>query len=77
MDNFGYSLFMARKSISDIRKKSGRGRPRVDATAVLVKIPPAQLAVLDAWRAEQDPQPTRPEALRRLAELGLKAKARK
>jgi hypothetical protein len=34
-----------------------------------------QLDALDAWIAKQaDPKPTRPEAIRRLVELGLKVK---
>jgi hypothetical protein len=34
-----------------------------------------QLESLDAWIAKQDdPKPTRPEAIRRLIEIGLKAK---
>jgi hypothetical protein len=34
-----------------------------------------QLEALDAWIAKQDdPKPTRPEAIRRLIEIGLKAK---
>jgi hypothetical protein len=34
---------------------------------------PGRLAV---WAAKQDDQPTRSEAIRRLVELGLKAKAK-
>ena len=33
------------------------------------------LRPLDAWIAKQKPKPSRPEAIRRLVELGLKAKA--
>jgi len=32
------------------------------------------MATLDAWAARQDDEPTRSEAIRRLVELGLKAK---
>jgi len=49
-------------AISDIRKK--RGRPAVGATGVLVKLPPDQLAALDAWIEGQPEKPTRPEAVR-------------
>jgi Arc/MetJ-type ribon-helix-helix transcriptional regulator len=46
-------------------RKSSRGRPRVDATPVNVRLPPEQLANLDAWIADQpDPKPSRPEAVR-------------
>ncbi len=41
------------------------GRPRVDATPVNVRMPPAELAPLDAWIADQpDPKPSRQEVLR-------------
>ena len=44
------------------------------ATHVGVRIPPAQLTSLDAWIAGQpDPKPSRPEAIRRLMERGLKS----
>jgi hypothetical protein len=32
------------------------------------------IASLDAWSADQEDQPSRAEAIRRLVELGLKAK---
>lgn len=45
-----------------------RGRPKVNATQLGVRLTVAELAALDAWIAEQpDPKPTRPEALRQLA----------
>ena len=59
------------KAISDTRKK-GRGRPRVDATQIGLRLPPDQLAVLDVWIAKQkEPDLSRPEAIRRLVEIGL------
>ena len=60
------------RAIPNIKKS--RGRPRIDATPIGLRIPPPQLARLDAWIANQpDPKPTRPEAIRRLIETGLKA----
>lgn len=54
--------------------KSKGGRPRVDATPITVRVPPAQLASLDAWIGSQpEPKPSRPEAVRRLIEKGLKS----
>ena len=54
--------------------RNPRGRPKVGATHVGVRIPPAQLTSLDAWIAGQpDPKPSRPEAIRRLMERGLKS----
>jgi hypothetical protein len=47
------------------RPATGKGAP------VLVRLQPDALARLDAWIAEQPDKPSRPEALRRLAELGL------
>lgn len=51
--------------VSDIRKKIGR--PAVNATPVTVRIPPDQLAALDAWRkkaAKAGDPVSRPEAVR-------------
>jgi hypothetical protein len=54
------------RSISKTRKKRGRGRPFVGATPIQVRMPPAELAALDGWIAQQDGPLTRPEAIRRL-----------
>jgi hypothetical protein len=65
-------------SIRDIAKKS-RGRPRSTGlgTGILVRMHD-QLDALDTWIAKQDdPKPTRPEAIRRLVELGLTVRATK
>jgi hypothetical protein len=35
-----------------------------------------RIAVLDAWIAKQKPKLSRPEAIRRLVELGLRAKGK-
>jgi len=64
-----------KKSIRDIAKK-GRGRPKTTGlgTGILVRMHD-QLEALDVWIAKQkEPGLTRPEAIRRLVELGLKAK---
>jgi hypothetical protein len=42
-----------------------------------LSLPPDQLAALDAWITRQDEDISRPEAIRRLIELGLKAKPTK
>lgn len=42
----------------------------------MVRLQPDNLAALDAWRKGQSDLPSRPEALRRLAELGLKGKGK-
>ena len=42
-----------------------RGRPRVDAVPVTVRMPPADVLALDAYLAAQpEPRPSRPEAIR-------------
>jgi hypothetical protein len=43
---------------------------------VVVRWQPAPLAALDQWVAAQPDQPTRAEAIRRLVEIGLKAKGK-
>ena len=58
--------------MSETDKGKG-GRPRVDATPITVRMPPSQLAPLDAWIADQpDPKPSRPEAVRQLVAKALR-----
>jgi hypothetical protein len=64
------------KSISVITKKT-RGRPVTTGKGTLigVRLLDVPLATLDGWIAKQrEPDLTRPEAIRRLVDLGLKAK---
>ncbi len=64
------------KSIGVITKKK-RGRPVTTGKGTLigVRILDEPLAALDAWVLKQkEPELTRPEAIRRLVELGLRAK---
>jgi hypothetical protein len=61
------------KSISRTRKS--RGRPSTGAESVHLRVLPDQSAAIDAWITKQkEPDLTRPEAIRRLVELGLKTK---
>jgi hypothetical protein len=64
------------KSIKDIPKKR-RGRPSTGGRreGVMVRLEPAQLEALDGWITKHDVE-SRPEAIRRLVELGLKAKGK-
>ena len=55
--------------ISDNRKK--RGRPAVGSIFVGVRLPPDQIAALDAWIAAQSKPMSRPEAVRALMARGL------
>jgi hypothetical protein len=70
---FWYHLFM--KSATKKDTKKSRGRP---ATGVGIQIgtrwSPEIVSLVDAWRRQQDDMPGRPEAIRRLVELGLRAK---
>jgi hypothetical protein len=53
-------------------QKSNRGRPRTDATPVLVTMRPELLAALNLWIESQPaPAPSRPEAVRRLLAVAL------
>src|SRR5450759_3244325 len=64
------------KSIRDIAKRpAGRPKTTGPGTGILVKMHDPHLDALDAWIAKQKPKPSRPEAIRRLVERGLKFKA--
>jgi hypothetical protein len=59
-------------------KKAGRkrlGRPKTTGKGHLIGLRCHKpfLAAVDEWREEQDEKPSRPAAIVRLAELGLKA----
>ena len=53
------------------RKKIGRPVTTGKGTLVGVRLQPAALQVLDDWRTSEPDNPGRPEAVRRLIELGL------
>jgi hypothetical protein len=66
---------MKKKTVISEKKRgplaTGKGEP------VVVRMHPPQLRSLYDWIAKQpQPFPSRPEAIRRLVELGLKAKAK-
>jgi hypothetical protein len=67
-----------RKSIRVITKKR-RGRPKTTGTGTLIglRLLDAPLAALDEWITRQGEKGlSRPEAIRRLVELGLNVKAK-
>jgi hypothetical protein len=69
---FWYTKLMT-KSISRTRKS--RGRPPTGAESIHLRVLPDQSAAIDAWIARQkDGEISRPEAIRRLVELGLNTK---
>jgi len=55
--------------------KKRRGRPATGQDPVTaIRLSPELRASIDQWAREQDEAPARSEAIRRLVELGLKAK---
>jgi hypothetical protein len=59
-----------------LAKKKRGPAPTGKGVQVVVRMQPAPLAALDAWVAKQKDQPSRPEAMRRLVALGLRAKGK-
>jgi hypothetical protein len=72
--NFGYQKVMGKSTVSGTRKKIGR--PKHPTVSLHVRFEPEGVARMDGWRRHQGDDPSRPEAIRRLVELGLKAKGR-
>ena len=53
------------KSTTVLTQKKKRGpKPTGKGTLVGVRLHDPELSALDSWRSEQDPEPTRPEAIR-------------
>ncbi|MEH2569757.1 hypothetical protein [Bradyrhizobium sp. AZCC 2289] len=63
------------KSIREITKLPKK-RAAATGEPVLVRVQPDMAKQLDDWRRKQDDLPGRPEAIRRLVELGLKTKGK-
>ena len=61
---------MARRSVT-VRKKKRAAPPAGKATPIGLRLEDATLARVDRWAASQQDDPSRPEAIRRLVELGL------
>jgi hypothetical protein len=59
---------------SRVNVKTPKKRATVTGDLVGVRIQPDLAKQIDDWRRKQEDLPGRPEAIRRLAELGLKAK---
>jgi hypothetical protein len=57
-----------------LAKKRRGPAPTGKGVQVVVRLQPDPLRVLDEWAAKQNDHPTRAEAIRRLVEIGLKAK---
>jgi hypothetical protein len=64
-----------RKSLGG--KRPGAGRPATGTDpARTIRLSDEFIANVDAWAAAQDDEPGRSEAIRRLVEIGLKAKVK-
>ena len=59
---------------SRVNMKAPKKRAAVTGDLVGVRVQPDMAKLLDDWRRKQEDLPGRPEAIRRLVELGLKAK---
>jgi hypothetical protein len=59
-----------------VNTKTPKKRAAVTGDLVGVRVQPDMAKQLDDWRRKQDDLPGRPEAMRRLVEIGLKAKPR-
>jgi hypothetical protein len=64
------------KSSYDNIIKPVRKRSAETGTLVGVRLQADQLKAIDTWAAKQKPPVTRPEAIRGILELGLKAKVK-
>jgi hypothetical protein len=53
------------------------GRPETHPIKKIIGFSEEMIAAVESWRAKQKPIPNLSEAIRRLVELGLKAKANK
>jgi len=56
------------------RDTTKRKRAEKPGTPIMVRVQPDQLSALDAWIKHQPDALSRPEAVRRLMELGLKGR---
>ena len=64
------------KSISGTKKTRGRPKTTGTGTQIGMRWQDGELSSIDAWRAKQPDYLSRSEAIRRLVELGLKAKSK-
>jgi hypothetical protein len=64
------------KSIRVNPKKRGRPKTTGRGQLIGIRVHKPLLAALDVWIADQESAPSRPEAIRRLVELGLAGPSR-
>jgi hypothetical protein len=70
-----YPFFMGKSIKGTTKKRRGRPATTGKGTQIGMRWQEPQLREIDAWM-EKHEIATRPEAIRRLVELGLKAKAK-
>jgi hypothetical protein len=68
-----YPFFMGKSIKGTTKKKRGRPATTGKGTQIGMRWQGAQLSEIDSWM-EDEGVATRPEAIRRLVEIGLKAK---
>jgi len=61
---------------SRVNMKTPKKRPTTTGDLIGVRVQPDMAKALDDWRRKQADLPGRPEAIRRLVEIGLKAKGK-
>ena len=72
-----YHGFMGKQTTMIAKKRRGP-IPTGKGQQIVVRMQPAPLADLDRWiKGQIEPDLSRPEAIRRLVEIGLKAKGAK
>ncbi len=64
------TVCMAKQETVTPQKRRGPA-PTGKGTPVVVRMQPGQLTKVDSWAAEQDDEPSRPEAVRRLVDRAL------
>jgi hypothetical protein len=64
-----------KKSISRTEKR-GPGRPATNPTSIHLTLEPGPLSEVDRWIEKQKEPLSRPQAIRRLVDLGLRAKGK-
>jgi hypothetical protein len=64
------------KNTSRVITKTPKKRSEVTGDLIGVRVQPDMAKQLDDWRRKQEDLPGRPEAIRRLVELGLKVKTK-
>jgi hypothetical protein len=62
---------MARQTVLSRKRKKPGPAPTGKGTLIGVRLQPTELSRVDDWVAAQDDKPSRPEAIRRLVEIGL------